>query len=259
MPKRGANGTTARATSGLSARWPEIGAAGVEPRQAVDHPAGEPQRHPEAAAHAARERGHGEVAVAAVERVHERGQRARRAGEVAVAEHERRAAPPPFSSCCAASVVAPPLPIRFGARTSSAPAPPRDLRRAVARRVVGHGHARARERLAQRRERLAEPLLLVVRAHDHADVPVHGGYRAASSGPETQEAQLPDVEAHITGTVWKIECQVGQEVEEGDTLVILESMKMEMPVEAEDDGKVAEIRVEEGQSVSEGDTLVVLE
>jgi len=70
---------------------------------------------------------------------------------------------------------------------------------------------------------------------------------------------LPDVEAHITGTVWKVECQVGQEVSEGDTLVILESMKMEMPVESEDDGTVAEIRVEEGQSVSEGDTLVVLE
>jgi acetyl-CoA carboxylase biotin carboxyl carrier protein len=70
---------------------------------------------------------------------------------------------------------------------------------------------------------------------------------------------LPDVEAHITGTVWKIECQVGQEVEEGDTLVILESMKMEMPVEAEDDGKVSSIECEEGQSVSEGDTLVVLE
>jgi len=59
--------------------------------------------------------------------------------------------------------------------------------------------------------------------------------------------------------VWKVECQVGQEVEEGDTLVILESMKMEMPVEAEDGGRVAEIKCEEGQSVSEGDTLVVLE
>jgi acetyl-CoA carboxylase biotin carboxyl carrier protein len=70
---------------------------------------------------------------------------------------------------------------------------------------------------------------------------------------------LPDVEAHITGTVWKIECAVGQDVEEGDTLVILESMKMEMPVEAEDDGKVSAIKCEEGQSVSEGDTLVVLE
>jgi acetyl-CoA carboxylase biotin carboxyl carrier protein len=70
---------------------------------------------------------------------------------------------------------------------------------------------------------------------------------------------LPNVEAHITGTVWKIEVQVGQEIAEGDTLVILESMKMEMPVEAEDDGTVKEIKCEEGQSVSEGDTLVVLE
>ncbi len=70
---------------------------------------------------------------------------------------------------------------------------------------------------------------------------------------------MPNVEAHITGTVWKVECELGQEVSEGDTLVILESMKMEMPVEAEDDGTVAEILCEEGQSVSEGDTLVVLE
>jgi acetyl-CoA carboxylase biotin carboxyl carrier protein len=70
---------------------------------------------------------------------------------------------------------------------------------------------------------------------------------------------LSNVEAHITGTVWKVECQVGQEVEEGDTLVILESMKMEMPVEAEDDGTVKEITCEEGQAVSEGDTLVVLD
>ena len=70
---------------------------------------------------------------------------------------------------------------------------------------------------------------------------------------------MADVEAHITGTVWKIECEVGDEIEEGDTVVILESMKMEMPVEAEDGGVVKEIRCEEGQSVSEGDTLVVLE
>ena len=70
---------------------------------------------------------------------------------------------------------------------------------------------------------------------------------------------MPDVEAHITGTVWKVECEVGQEVEEGDTVVIIESMKMEMPVEAEDDGTVKEIKCEEGQSVKEGDTLLVLE
>jgi len=69
---------------------------------------------------------------------------------------------------------------------------------------------------------------------------------------------VPNVEAHITGTIWKVECTVGQQVEEGDTVVILESMKMEMPVEAEDDGKVVEIRCAEGDSVSEGDVLVVL-
>ena len=70
---------------------------------------------------------------------------------------------------------------------------------------------------------------------------------------------MPEVEAHITGTVWKIECDVGDEIEEGDTVAILESMKMEMPVEAEDDGTVKEILIEEGQAVNEGDALVVLD
>ena len=70
---------------------------------------------------------------------------------------------------------------------------------------------------------------------------------------------MPEIEAHITGTVWKIEVEVGDSVQEGDTVVILESMKMVMPVEAEDPGVVKEILVEEGQSVSEGDALVVLE
>ena len=69
---------------------------------------------------------------------------------------------------------------------------------------------------------------------------------------------MANVAAHITGTVWKIEVAVGDAVEEGDTVVILESMKMEMPVEAEDSGVVSEILCEEGQSVSEGETLVVL-
>ena len=72
-------------------------------------------------------------------------------------------------------------------------------------------------------------------------------------------AHVTAVEAHITGVVWKIEVAVGDQIAEGDTVVILESMKMEMPVEAEDEGTVSEILVSEGQSVSEGDTLVVLE
>jgi acetyl-CoA carboxylase biotin carboxyl carrier protein len=70
---------------------------------------------------------------------------------------------------------------------------------------------------------------------------------------------VPDIPAHITGTVWKIEVAVGDQVDLDDTVVILESMKMEMPVEAEDSGTVSEIRCAEGQSVSEGDVLVVLE
>ncbi|TML29775.1 MAG: biotin/lipoyl-binding carrier protein [Actinobacteria bacterium] len=70
---------------------------------------------------------------------------------------------------------------------------------------------------------------------------------------------MPEVEAHITGTVWKVEVEIGDSVSEGDTVVILESMKMEMPVEAEDDGTVKEILIEEGQAVNEGDALVVLD
>ena len=70
---------------------------------------------------------------------------------------------------------------------------------------------------------------------------------------------MPNIEAHITGNIWKIEVAVGDRVKEGDTVVILESMKMEIPVESEDDGTVKEIRCEEGQAVSEGDVLIVLE
>jgi len=67
-----------------------------------------------------------------------------------------------------------------------------------------------------------------------------------------------NVEAHITGTVWKIEKQVGDEVAEGDIILILESMKMEMPVEAPEDGTIAEIKVSEGDSVDEEQVLAVL-
>jgi acetyl-CoA carboxylase biotin carboxyl carrier protein len=67
-----------------------------------------------------------------------------------------------------------------------------------------------------------------------------------------------DVPAHITGTVWKVEVTVGQKVAAGDVLVILESMKMEMPVEAPEAGTVKEIRCQPSQPVNEGDVLVVL-
>jgi acetyl-CoA carboxylase biotin carboxyl carrier protein len=66
------------------------------------------------------------------------------------------------------------------------------------------------------------------------------------------------VNAHITGTVWKIEVKVGDTVAEGQTVVILESMKMEMPVESPSEGKVVSVLVKEGQPVEEGAPLVEL-
>jgi acetyl-CoA carboxylase biotin carboxyl carrier protein len=70
---------------------------------------------------------------------------------------------------------------------------------------------------------------------------------------------MANIKAHITGTVWKIEVKPGDSVDEGTTVVILESMKMEMPVESEDSGTVKAILVAEGQAVTEGQVLVELE
>ena len=67
-----------------------------------------------------------------------------------------------------------------------------------------------------------------------------------------------NVQAHITGTVWKIEVQLGDSVDEGQTLVIIESMKMEMPVESPIKGKVEQIAVTEGQAVDEGAVLLTI-
>ncbi len=70
---------------------------------------------------------------------------------------------------------------------------------------------------------------------------------------------MAKVAAHITGTVVKIEQKPGEAVREGEAILILESMKMEMPLESDRAGRVKEIRCREGQAVSEGDVLVVLE
>ena len=68
-----------------------------------------------------------------------------------------------------------------------------------------------------------------------------------------------EVSAEIAGNVWKIETTVGAQVEEEQVLLILESMKMEIPVEAPCAGRVAELRVAEGDSIEEGAVLVVLD
>jgi acetyl-CoA carboxylase biotin carboxyl carrier protein len=67
------------------------------------------------------------------------------------------------------------------------------------------------------------------------------------------------VRAHITGTVWKIEVAAGDTVAEGQTLVILESMKMEMPVESPLAGRIRAVLTKEGASVEEGAVLVEID
>jgi len=68
-----------------------------------------------------------------------------------------------------------------------------------------------------------------------------------------------EVEAQIAGSVWKIERALGDVVKEEDVLMILESMKMEIPVEAPCAGRIREIRVREGQAIEEGAILAVIE
>ena len=140
-----------------------------------------------------------------------------------------------------------------------------DLRGRVGGAVVGDPHRRAGEGLSERGQGRADAVGLVVGGDD--DEGVAGHVRSAA-------------QAIVCGGWWrsafwrcrwlrwrptsparygKSSAPSGDAVEEGDTVAILESMKMEMPVEAEDSGTVAEIRCEEGQAVNEGDTLVVLE
>jgi acetyl-CoA carboxylase biotin carboxyl carrier protein len=68
-----------------------------------------------------------------------------------------------------------------------------------------------------------------------------------------------EVRAEMVANVWKVVVAQGDHVADGDTLVILESMKMEIPVLAESDGVVVALHVSEGDVVQEGDVLAVLE
>jgi acetyl-CoA carboxylase biotin carboxyl carrier protein len=68
-----------------------------------------------------------------------------------------------------------------------------------------------------------------------------------------------DVRAPMSGNVWKIEVSEKQQVKSGDVLIILESMKMEIPIEADKDGTIVSILVSEGDFVQEDDLLLILE
>jgi biotin carboxyl carrier protein len=68
-----------------------------------------------------------------------------------------------------------------------------------------------------------------------------------------------EAKSEVSGSVWKIEVELGQKVAEGDILVLIESMKMEIPVVVETAGTVASILVAEGEAITEGQSVVVLE
>jgi acetyl-CoA carboxylase biotin carboxyl carrier protein len=70
---------------------------------------------------------------------------------------------------------------------------------------------------------------------------------------------VAEVRAEMVANVWKIVASQGDAVADGDTLVILESMKMEIPVLAESAGTLTELRVTEGQVVQEGDVIAVID
>jgi acetyl-CoA carboxylase biotin carboxyl carrier protein len=79
------------------------------------------------------------------------------------------------------------------------------------------------------------------------------------SRPKESFAMADEIRAEMVANVWKVVASAGDEVAEGDTLVILESMKMEIPVLAESDGTVAQLAVNEGDVVQEGDLIAVIE
>ncbi|MBK6983216.1 MAG: acetyl-CoA carboxylase biotin carboxyl carrier protein subunit [Betaproteobacteria bacterium] len=68
-----------------------------------------------------------------------------------------------------------------------------------------------------------------------------------------------EVTSVVTGSVWKIEASIGQRLEPGESIMILESMKMEIPVIVEDGGTLRELRVAEGVAVTEGQVVAVIE
>jgi acetyl-CoA carboxylase biotin carboxyl carrier protein len=68
-----------------------------------------------------------------------------------------------------------------------------------------------------------------------------------------------EIKSEITGTVWQLKAQPGDKVESGDVLIVIESMKMEIPVITEDGGTVKEILVKEKDPVSEGQVVAIIE
>ena len=69
---------------------------------------------------------------------------------------------------------------------------------------------------------------------------------------------MAEIRAEMVANVWKVVAAEGQQVQDGDTLVILESMKMEIPVLAESDGTLTKLAVAEGDVIQEGDLIAII-
>ncbi|MDD2737237.1 MAG: sodium-extruding oxaloacetate decarboxylase subunit alpha [Desulfuromonadaceae bacterium] len=82
---------------------------------------------------------------------------------------------------------------------------------------------------------------------------------AAVSAPAASAAPKNGVAAPLAGNIWKIEVAVGQQVQEGDLLLILEAMKMENEIFADRDGTIGQILIQEGNAVTIGDLLLTIE
>src|SRR5579884_4457968 len=93
-------------------------------------------------------------------------------------------------------------------------------------------------------------------AHCQEERLAQGGWIRGSGREEERVAE--EVRAEMVANVWKVVVSQGDAVEDGDTLVILESMKMEIPVVTESSGTVAELKVAEGDVVQEGDVIAVI-
>ncbi|MFD0051212.1 acetyl-CoA carboxylase biotin carboxyl carrier protein subunit [Actinomycetes bacterium NPDC127524] len=70
---------------------------------------------------------------------------------------------------------------------------------------------------------------------------------------------MEEIKASMAGSVWKIVVSENEKVEEGQDIIILESMKMEIPISAESNGNIKELKVSEGDFVNEGDILAIIE
>jgi len=70
---------------------------------------------------------------------------------------------------------------------------------------------------------------------------------------------MKEIQATMAGTVWKIEASEGESISPGQTVLILESMKMEIPIESPESGKISKVNVSSGDFVNEGDVLFILE